>query len=167
MSICRQVLAATIIGTLFTAAVYAIAVGIPFVMRSTAERVDDPTVTAVQPIISMTVGEQVVDGIEGSYCTTQLCVDKVGPTGFTDVTFIPIDSNDITISLRNPAHEVTIGLRDENGMTLLCDMRVVKQNDTTYTATICDDGARDHYVDVGAWWTEGGDASYYFPVATK
>lgn len=166
MSVGRQVPLAILLGVLFTAAICAVIFGVPRMTRVAEERVITPIITPSEPAISVTAGGLTIDGIEGSYCTMQVCVDKVGPTGFADVTFIPIDSTVITVTLRDPAHEVAIGLRDENGATLLCDMQTVKQDDMRYTATICGDAGRNYYVDVGAWWAEGGDATFYFPIAT-
>lgn len=167
MTEAKKIVLATVLGILFTAAVVAIS----FFFSSYYHTQDVGTDTeASEEIstapISMTAGNLPVDGIEGSYCTMQLCVDKVGPTGFTDVTFTPIPGTDVVITLRDTAREITIGLRDENGDILLCDMRVEKQTDTTYTATICNDPGQSYYVDVSAWWTEGDDAAYYFPVTT-
>jgi|GEM_PF-3846463 hypothetical protein len=131
------------------------------------EQEAEPTETGIPPAISMTANGSVVAGLEGSYCYTSGCVDKIAPSemvaestlGFTPVSGTILFSNDetvqvMTVGLLSPFGEVVIGSdatlgRDDNG-------NFVYNPSTTLSG--------DYIIVVQAQFVEGGDVSYNFPV---
>ncbi len=110
-----------------------------------------------------------IPGLRGSYCEAGICADMIAPPEMLRQSggeFMEV-SAPLLLTLPREAENVQFGLLTEDGVGLLCDLDTEQLSPTTYSINSCGDAGQRYFLSVGIYWQDGGDASYYYPIAVE
>jgi len=120
------------------------------------------------PAIKMSSFGQTVNGVEGSYCYQQLCVDKIGPVDLVreaQISFTSIPRESIVFRNEAELSGVSVTILDDSGNDVENSTVLEAGVDGSFAYTIpAGVESGDYYLIVFAQFASGGDLSYFFPV---
>lgn len=123
-----------------------------------------PAITAIQNSVTL-------QGVEGSYCYKTVCVDKISVLDLiaeAGLAFQQIQPETVTLKTKEVVTGWEVGLKDENGTTLKCALKLNPGEDSkSVDVDLCSMSEGSFILSVSAEFENGGDTSWFFPLEIK
>lgn len=114
-------------------------------------------------------GEYYGDMTRASYCWDGVCADTMrAPEIWTERmpipwNQIPGDFAEFEIVSHEPVDSMTVGIMDEDGGALPCEMDVRQEDSTHFVGTLCDDPGERVIMEFVIYPAAGGDMAFFYP----